>query len=88
MLNAEDCDLGILYCLGETKEDRENERNEEVLSEQLEALKAANISNWANIVLVYEPLWALNTGTIASADQTQEAAEFIRGWVRDHVGAE
>lgn len=53
-----------------------------MLSEQLEALKAANVQNWANVVLVYEPLWALNTGTIASADQTQEAAEYIRGWVR------
>lgn len=84
--NAEDCDLGILYCLGETKEARDQERNEEVLREQLEALKAANISNWANVVLVYEPLWALGTGTIASADQTQEAAEFIRGWVREEIG--
>ena len=87
VLQAEDCDLGILYCLGETKEDREHERNEEVLSEQLEALKAANVQNWANVVLVYEPLWALNTGTIASADQTQEAAEHIRGWVRQNIGA-
>lgn len=86
VLQAEACDLGILYCLGETKEDREHERNEEVLTEQLEALKAANIQKWANIVIVYEPLWAMNTGTIASADQTQEAAEFIRGWVRKNVG--
>jgi len=39
-------------------------------------------------VLVYEPLWALNTGTIASADQTQEAAEFIRGWIRTNIGEE
>jgi len=68
VLHAEDCDLGILYCLGETKEDREQEHTEEVLVEQLQALKAANIENWANVVLVYEPLWALNTGTIASAD--------------------
>ena len=37
-------------------------------------------------MLVYEPLWALNTGTIASADQTQEAAEFIRKWVRENIG--
>eukprot|EP00806_Schmidingerella_arcuata_P002214 Macronucleus_3000.p1 GENE.Macronucleus_3000~~Macronucleus_3000.p1 ORF type:complete len:218 (+),score=73.69 Macronucleus_3000:1-654(+) len=88
VLNAEDCDLGILYCLGETKEARDSERNEEVLMEQLEALKAANISNWGNVVLVYEPLWALNTGTIASADQTQEAAEFIRGWIRTNIGEE
>jgi len=86
VLNAEACDLGILYCLGEKKEDRDSERNEEVLSEQLEALKAANIANWANVVLVYEPLWALGTGTIASADQTQESAEFIRGWVRTNIG--
>lgn len=87
VLQAEDCDLGILYCLGETKEDREGERNEQVLAEQLEALKAANIANWANVVLVYEPLWALNTNTIASADQTQEAAHFIRGWVKTNVGS-
>ena len=39
MLQAEDCSLGILYCIGETKEDRESERNEEVLSEQLTALQ-------------------------------------------------
>ena len=50
-------------------------------------MRAANIQNWENIVLVYEPLWALNTGTIASADLVQEAAEFIRGWVRTNVGA-
>ena len=37
-------------------------------------------------MLVYEPLWALGTGTIASADQTQEAAEFIRGWVHENIG--
>ena len=68
VLHAEDCDLGILYCIGETTEERNSERNEEVLGEQLEALRAANIQNWGNIVIVYEPLWALNTNTIASAD--------------------
>ena len=39
-------------------------------------------------MLVYEPLWALNTGTIASADQTQEACAFIRNWVRQNIGAQ
>lgn len=70
VLEAEDCHLGILYCIGETKEDREQEHQEQVLAEQLEVLKNANIDNWGEVVLVYEPLWALNTGTIASADQT------------------
>lgn len=88
VLEAEDCDLGILYCLGETKEDREQENMEQVMTEQLEALKCANIQKWQNVVLVYEPLWALNTGTIASADQTQEACQFIRCWVRQNIGAE
>lgn len=68
LAEAEDCDLGILYCIGETKEDRDSEQNEKVLTEMLESLSAAKISDWSRVVLVYEPLWALNTGTIASAD--------------------
>lgn len=44
------------------------------------------MEDWSKVVLVYEPLWALNTTVIASADQTQEAAEFIRGWVRQNIG--
>lgn len=88
VLNAEDCDLGILYCLGENKEEHDSEHSFDILSEQLNVLKAANITNWANVVLVYEPLWALGTGTIASADQTQEIAEHIRDWVRQNIGEE
>ena len=39
-------------------------------------------------MLVYEPLWAANTGTIASPELTQEACHFIRGWVRTNIGAQ
>ena len=88
VLNAEDCDLGIIYCIGENKEEHDGDHQQEVLFEQLEALKAANIEDWGRVVLVYEPLWALGTNTIASPDQIQEAAELIRGWVRSNIGEE
>ena len=39
-------------------------------------------------MLVYEPLWALKLEKIASADQIQEACNFIRGWVRTNLGAQ
>jgi triosephosphate isomerase len=38
-------------------------------------------SGWNNVIIAYEPIWALNTGKISSADQTQEGAENIRGWL-------
>ena len=41
LTQAEECDLGILYCLGETKEERDGDHQDEVLTEQLEALKTA-----------------------------------------------
>ena len=48
----------------------------------------AKVSDWNRIVIVYEPLWAMGTGTIASADQTQETCEMIRDWVKKEVGKE
>jgi len=39
-------------------------------------------------VIVYEPLWAMGTGIIASADQTQDACEFLRGWVTTNISVE
>ena len=42
-------------------------------------------TNWKKVVIAYEPIWAFNTGKIASADQTQEATEIIRDWLRENV---
>ena len=39
------------------------------------------VEDWSKTVLVYEPLWAMGTGTIASADQTQESCELLRKWI-------
>jgi triosephosphate isomerase len=45
-------------------------------------------TKWEKVIIAYEPIWALNTGKIASADQTQEAMELIRAWLRDNCSAE
>ncbi len=54
----------------------------------MEAVKEALEGHWENIVIAYEPVWAIGTGKIASADQTQEAHYFIRNWVASNVSEE
>jgi triosephosphate isomerase len=60
-----------------------------VIFTQLQSIKETmDLTQWKKCILVYEPIWALNTGKLASADQTQEAAETIRGWLKDNCGEE
>lgn len=79
---AWECDLNLVYCVGETHEQRDAEQFDEVINDQLKPLKMGVELNWAKTVIAYEPLWAMSTGVIASADQTQECCESIRTWVR------
>jgi len=81
------CGLNLVYCVGESTAQHEAEQTDEVLNEQLQCVKEG-VSDWSQTVLVYEPLWAMGTGTIASGDQTQEACHFLRNWVKENVGAE
>lgn len=56
---------------------------------QLEAIKEEmDKTGWRKVIIAYEPIWALNTGKIASADQIQEAIMLIRDWLRDHCSEE
>ena len=56
-----------------------------MLDEQLASFHTALSGNWEQVVLAYEPIWAMGTGRIASADQTQEAHEHIRKWLAKTV---
>jgi len=59
------------------------------LFSQLQAIKEEmDKTEWRKVVIAYEPIWALNTGKIASADQIQEAIMLIRDWLRDHCTEE
>ncbi|ANW95589.1 triose-phosphate isomerase [Wenyingzhuangia fucanilytica] len=81
--------LEVIYCFGEVKEEREANTQEEVVAKQISgALFHLDAAAWSNIVLAYEPVWAIGTGLTASADQAQEMHAFIRGFVADKYGAE
>ncbi|MGY6647924.1 triose-phosphate isomerase [Wenyingzhuangia sp. IMCC45574] len=81
--------LEVIYCFGEVKEEREANTQEQVVEKQIsEALFHLDAAAWSNIVLAYEPVWAIGTGLTASADQAQEMHAFIRGLVANKYGAE
>ncbi|WP_010134695.1 triose-phosphate isomerase [Ochrovirga pacifica] len=81
--------LEVIYCFGEVKEERESNTQEAVVKKQIsEALFHLDAAAWSNIVLAYEPVWAIGTGLTASADQAQEMHAFIRGLIADKYGAD
>ncbi len=69
--------LTPIVCIGESLEERETGKTEEVLATQIrEGLK--NIEDVTKIVIAYEPLWAIGTGKTATAEQANETIAFIR----------
>ena len=82
-----DNDLQPILCVGETLEEREADRTESVLEEQLSGgLKDVDGGQLANIVIAYEPVWAIGTGLTATPEQAQEAVAFVRTWIHTHYG--
>ena len=47
-----------------------------------------NITNWDNVVLAYEPVWAIGTGKVATPEQAQEVHRDLRAWLATTYGAE
>ncbi|KAE9305116.1 Glyceraldehyde-3-phosphate dehydrogenase [Phytophthora fragariae] len=79
--------LAVIACIGETKELREANQTVAYITEQLDAY-AAEISDWTNVVIAYEPIWAIGTGLTASPDQAQEVHASIRAWLKEKVSVE
>ncbi|SHG59919.1 triosephosphate isomerase [Salegentibacter echinorum] len=72
-------EMRIIFCFGEELEDRKNEKHFDLVAKQLkESLYQVSKENWENIVLAYEPVWAIGTGETASPEQAQEMHAFVR----------
>jgi triosephosphate isomerase (TIM) len=79
---ALDCGLKVILCVGEKLEARQSGKTLEVVAGQLSLLKDAGFAGrWDQLVLAYEPVWAIGTGETATPAQAQEAHAFIRKWV-------
>lgn len=77
--------LNVIFCLGETLDQRERGETNEVLERQL-AEVLVDGTDWRKITVAYEPVWAIGTGRNATADQAQTAHEFLRGWLNEKFG--
>ncbi len=80
-------DMTAIFCFGEELEDRKSDNHFNVVESQLKnALFHLEAKAWGNIVLAYEPVWAIGTGETASPEQAQEMHEFIRKTIADKFG--
>lgn len=78
-----------IYCFGEQKEEREDESYFKVIEAQvMEALFHLDTSDFAQVVLAYEPVWAIGTGLTASPEQAQEVHAYVREVIAKHYGQE
>lgn len=82
-------DMTVIFCFGEELKDRQSKQHFNVVENQLrDGLFQIEAKNWSNIVLAYEPVWAIGTGETASPEQAQEMHEFIRETVRKSFGSD
>ncbi len=76
--------LKAILCIGETLEERKNRKTFEVLENQLkEGLAGVDESISENIIIAYEPVWAIGTGEAATNDQVDEAHRKIRAFLKE-----
>lgn len=84
---ALDAGLKVILCVGEVLEQREQGVTEEVVSMQTKiALGGVSEQELQNIVIAYEPVWAIGTGKTATADQAEEVCAVIRGVIAGLYG--
>ncbi len=82
-------DLKPIVCVGEVLEERESNKTNDVLKTQItKAFKGVVINNPANVVIAYEPVWAIGTGKSATSAQAEDACKYIRELLADIYGKE
>ncbi|OAY81267.1 Triosephosphate isomerase, cytosolic [Ananas comosus] len=79
--------LKVIACVGETLEQREADATMDVVAAQTKAI-ADRISDWTNVVVAYEPVWAIGTGKVATPAQAQEVHTSLRKWLATNVSSQ
>ena len=80
-------DMRVIFCFGEELSDRKSNNQEAIVASQIKnALFHLDAAAFQNIVLAYEPVWAIGTGETASPEQAQEMHAFIRKTLADTYG--
>ncbi|MBA0782123.1 hypothetical protein Gotri_002987, partial [Gossypium trilobum] len=93
--------LGVIACIGELLEEREAGKTFDVCFQQLKAFAGRDrdltlmgpsfadvVPSWDNIVIAYEPVWAIGTGKVATPQQAQEVHVAVRDWLKKNVSEE
>ena len=85
--------LSVIVCVGETLEEREADKTLDVIFAQLQAvadeIDDREHSSWGSqVVIAYEPIWAIGTGKVATPEQVQDVHAAIREWLRTNVSEE
>ena len=81
--------LKVIFCIGEVKEERLENKQNEVVKAQLEgSVFHLSAEQWANITLAYEPVWAIGTGLTATPAQAQEMHAYLRSLVAKNYNAQ
>ena len=81
--------LDVIFCIGESLEEREANKQNEVVKTELEG-SVFNLSaeEFKHIVIAYEPIWAIGTGKTATAEQAEEIHAYIRSTIAEKYGEE
>jgi len=86
---AREANLKPIFCIGETLAEREGGKLESVLRTQVtEGLRDVSEKDLSDMVIAYEPVWAIGTGVTATSEQAQDAHAFVRSLVAELYGSE
>ena len=80
--------LTPIFCIGEVLEERQAEKQNEVVAAQLASVFTLSAEDFGKIILAYEPVWAIGTGLTATPEQAQDIHAYIRSLIVEKYGNE